>query len=498
VTGLVLAVDCSTTASKAVVFDRGGRVVAAATRPLELSRPHPAWHEQDARQWWTATQDALREAISAVRDPARIAASCLTHQRETFVCLDADDVPLRPAVLWLDSRAGAEIAELGSARVHELSGKPPDTTPALYKLAWLRRHEPELLAGACRVGDVHAYLARQLTGRWASSTASADSLGLFDLRASTWSAELLETAGVRLDQLPELVPPGELIAALDPDVARDLGLPGPIPLIAGLGDGQAAGLGADVTGPGVGYLNLGTSMVMGVASTEYLTDPAFRTLAAAVPGTYTLETVLNAASYLTSWFRQNFGDPAHASAPDPALEAAAAAVPPGCEGLLTLPYWNCAQTPYWDPDARGATVGWQPRHTPAHLYRSILEGVGYELRLHLAGVEAATGRRIELLRAMGGGSRSPLWVELIADITQRPVQLCDGAEISARGAAVLAVAASGDRPPLARAASAMAAFGRTVQPRPATAARYDQMFAVHRQIYPALRDVFTQLAGLTA
>ncbi|HEX2805351.1 MAG TPA: FGGY family carbohydrate kinase, partial [Kineosporiaceae bacterium] len=445
-TGLVLTVDCSTTASKAVVFDRAGRVVAAAARPLELSRPHPAWHEQDARQWWTATRDALREAIGAVQEPARIEAVCLTHQRESFVCLGADDVPLRPAVLWLDSRAGAEIAELGSARVHELSGKPPDTTPALYKLAWLRRHEPSVLASAQRVGDVHAYLTLRLTGRWVSSTASADSLGLFDLRARTWSAELLEAAGVRLEQMPALVPPGEPIAELDPDVARALGLPRPIPLIAGLGDGQAAGLGADVTGPGVGYLNLGTSMVMGVTSPEYLTDPAFRTLAAGVPGQYTLETVLNAASYLTSWFRQNFGDPDRAGAPDPALDAAAAAIPPGCEGLLTVPYWNCAQTPYWDPDARGATVGWQGRHTPAHLYRSILEGVGYELRLHLAGVEAAAGRRVELLRAMGGGSRSSLWVELIADITQRPVQLCDGAEISARGAAVLAVAATGDHP----------------------------------------------------
>jgi xylulokinase len=496
-TGLVLAVDCSTTASKAVVFDRGGQVVASAARPLELSRPHPAWHEQDARQWWTATRDALREAIAAVEDPGRIEALCLTHQRESFVCLGADGVPIRPAVLWLDSRAGTEIAELGSARVHRLSGKPPDTTPALYKLAWLRRHETGVLSGAHRVGDVHAYLAWQLTGRWASSTASADSLGLFDLRAMTWSAELLELAGVRLDQLPALVPPGEPIAGLDPDVARDLGLPAPIPLIAGLGDGQAAGLGADVTAPGVGYLNLGTSMVMGVTSSDYLTDPAFRTLAAGVPGQYTLETVLNAASYLTSWFRQGFGDPALAGAPDPALDAAAAAIPPGCEGLLTLPYWNCAQTPYWDPDARGATIGWQGRHTPAHLYRSILEGVGYELRLHLAGVQAATGRRIDTLRAMGGGSRSPLWVGLIADITQTPVQLCDGGEISARGAAALAVAATGDRPALRQIAATMAAFGETVAPRPAMTAAYDRLFAVHRLIYPALRDVFAELAQVT-
>lgn len=493
---LVLAVDCSTTAAKAVALDGSGKVAASAARPLGLSRPGPGRHEQDAGQWWSATAGALTEVVAALgADAARVVAVSISHQRESFVCLDADGRPLRPAILWLDSRAGREIAELGSDRVRELSGKPPDVTPAIYKIAWMSRHEPELLRSAARVAEVHAYLAARLTGRWVTSVGSADSLGLLDLRAGDWSPELLRLAGVRRDQLPDLVPPGTPIGPLLPEVATAIGLPSPVPLIAGIGDGQAAGLGADVTAPGAGYLNLGTSMVMGVAAGEYATAPAFRTLAGAPSGTYVLETVLNAAAYLADWFRREFGDPALDGALDPALEAAAEAVPPGCEGLLTVPYWNCAQTPYWDTAARGVTLGWHGGHTRAHLYRSLLEGVAFELRLHLEGLETVTGTRVEELRAMGGGSRSPLWTRIVADVTGRPVRLCHGEEISARGAGVLAWAGAVPGADVASAAAGMVALGETIAPRPEHTARYERLFAVQRQVYPSLRTVFADLAA---
>ena len=501
-TDLVVAVDCSTTAAKAVVQDTGGGVVAQASHPLSTQQPRSAWHEQDAEDWWSATRGAVADAVAALDDPARVGALCLTHQRETFVCLDGDGRPLRPAVLWLDGRARQEIAELGSARVHELSGKPPDTTPALYKLAWLARHEPDVLRDAERVGDVHAYLAWRLTGRWATSEGSADTLGLFDLRRTTWSPELLALAGLRTEQMAELVPVGERVADLTPDVAADLGLPGPVPLVAGIGDGQAAGIGLGATEPGVAYLNLGTSMVLGVGSGEYLWDPAFRTLAGMTPGSYTLETILNSAAYLATWCREQFGEPSPGGPAGAGLEAEAARVPVGAEGLLTLPYWNAAQTPYWDPQARGAVVGWHGRHTRAHLYRSVLEGVAFELRLHLERLETVTGKRVHTVRVVGGGSRSPLWVQVVADVTGRPVRVCADAEWSAAGAAALARAylarAAADGAPIGREAPygdglPGAPDGRDVLPDAAAAALYAPFAAVHRRVYPALRDLFPDL-----
>lgn len=491
--GLVIAVDCSTTAAKAVIHDAAGRVVAHASHRLDTAQPQAAWHEQDAEQWWAATRGAIAEAVAALADPGRVRALCITHQRESFVCLDRGGRPLRPAILWLDGRAHEEIAAFGSARVHELSGKPPDTTPAIYKLAWLARHEPAVLRDATYVGDVQAYLAWRLTGRWATSHGSADTLGLFDLQRMDWSTELLELAGLRVAQLPDLVPAGDRIGALTPEAARSLGLPGPIPLVAGIGDGQAAGLGLGATVPGVAYLNLGTSMVLGIQSDEYLWDPAFRTLAGIRPGTYTLETVLNAAAYVTTWCREQFGRSGPGARAD--LEAAAARVPIGAEGLLTLPYWNAAQTPYWDPLARGAIVGWHGRHTRAHLYRSILEGVGFELRLHLERLEEVTGQPIRSIRAVGGGARSPLWMRVITDITGRPVRVCADPEMSAAGANLLGweFLHRSDQPTAL--VPAAAPSGRDVLPDPAAAPGYDALFAVYRRVYPALRDLYPDLAA---
>lgn len=494
---LSLTVDCSTTAAKAVVFDPEGNTVALARVPLGLDRPRAGWHEQDARQWWQATREALTAVIAKLADPSRVAALCLTHQRESFVCLGEDGEPLRPAILWLDSRADSEIARYGSAAVHALSGKPPDITPAIYKLAWLRKHEPEVLRQANRVGDVGAYLTWQLTDRWATSSASADTLGLWDLQAHRWSGELLDIAGVRVDQLPDIVAPGDTVGAIKLDLAQSLGLPGSIPLIAGIGDGQAAGLGADVTGPGLAYLNLGTALVIGVQSAVYRWDPAFRTLASAVTGQYTLETFLSSGTYLTNWYREQFGDSDLDGAPDPALESAAAAVRPGAEGLLTVPYWNSAQTPYWDPDARGIMVGWHGNHTRAHAYRSILEGIALELRLHLLGLEKATGEHVTTLRAMGGGTHSRLWTQIIADVTGRPLQICAEDEISALGAGVLVqTAISGHQADTLHAVAARSArYSRTVIPDIRVAPAYDAYFAVYQQLYRRLRDIFPDLSA---
>ena len=496
---LVLAVDCSTTAAKAVIHDQVGLVVAQASFPLRTMQPRPGWHEQDAEQWWGATRGAIAEAVSALRDPGQVSqvrALCITHQRESFICLNGAGKPLRPAILWLDGRADQEIASLGSSRVHELSGKPPDTTPAIYKLAWLARHEPAVLRDAVLVGDVQAYLAWRLTGRWVTSHGSADTLGLFDLQRLDWAPELLDLAGVRLEQLPELVPAGELLGTVPAETARSLGLPGPMPLVAGIGDGQAAGLAVGATTPGVAYLNLGTSMVLGVQSKDYLWDPAFRTLAGIRPGTYTLETVLNAAAYVATWCREQFGETGADGVAGRDIEARAALLPIGAEGLLTLPYWNAAQTPHWDALARGATIGWHGRHTTAHLYRSILEGVGFELRLHLERLEEVTGQQIESIRAVGGGARSPLWIRIVSDITQRRVQVCADLEVSAAGAAVLArdfLHREGHT--VRTVAPPAASLGHEVCPDPSTAAGYDALFRVYRRIYPALRGVFPDLAA---
>jgi xylulokinase len=493
---LVIAVDCSTTAAKAIVVDAQGTEIASGARPLDTHSPAPHRFEQHGPDWWTATDAAIRQALHDVPDPAAVAAVCITHQRESFVCLDEDDEPLRPAILWMDGRAAVEARTYGTDRVELLSGKPADITPGLYKLLWLRDHEPDTMARCHRVADVHSYLVHAMTGRWASSTASTDPLALLDQATGDYSDELLALAGLTRDQLPELVPTGTSFGPLLPNVADAWGVRRDVVVVAGTGDGQAAGLGLGVTDPGAAYLVLGTAVVIGSETTSYIPARAYRSMVSAMPGQSTVETFSSSGTFLTTWFRKEFGDPALAGAPDPELESAAAALPVGSERLLTLPYWNATQTPHWDSQTSGVMIGWQGCHTRAHFYRSLLEGIAFELRMQLDGLEAARGTRVEVIRAMGGGARSPLWTQILADVFDRPLEVCASGEVSALGAAAIALTAIGAYPALPDAAAAMARTDGKVEPRPAAAAQYARLRTVYARVFTETRDLLHALHDL--
>ena len=287
----VIGVDCSTTAAKAVVWNDEGTSMSHARWNFDLSQPRPGWGEQNAEDWWAATAAAVRRAVQTV-DASRIAAICVTHQRETFVCLDQAGAPLRPAMLWLDTRAIAEVQEYGTAEVHRITGKPPNPTPAWYKLLWLARHEPDTMQRVGKVVDVQAFLVHRLTGEWATSWASADPLGLVDMASFDYHDGLLDAVGLRRGQLSALHPPGSVLGNLTSDVASELGLAKRLPVVAGVGDGQSAQLGTGITAPGRAYLNLGTGIVSGTYSNDYSHGVEYRTLSAAVPGGYDLETFM--------------------------------------------------------------------------------------------------------------------------------------------------------------------------------------------------------------
>src|SRR3954468_11027650 len=248
----VIGIDSSTTATKAVVWDRDGRAVAEGRAEFALTLPRPGWHEQDAEDWWSSCASAVSQALGSV-DGSDIEAICLTHQRETFACVDEQRSPVRPAIVWMDVRARRQVAELGSEEIHRLTGKPPDTTPALYKLLWLREHEPETLARTRWVVDVHAFLVHRLTGFWRTTTACADPLGLIDMQRGDWSDDLLARVGVSREQMPALVAPGEVIGEVSPAAAEQLGLAAGLPVVGGGGDGQGAGPGAHATEAGAAH-----------------------------------------------------------------------------------------------------------------------------------------------------------------------------------------------------------------------------------------------------
>ncbi len=501
---LVVGVDCSTTACKAILWGPRGRPVAEGRAPLTLSNPAPDAYEQDAEAWWRAAALALRRALAAAgpRAAARLDAICVTHQRETVVVTDDDGRPLAPALVWMDARCRAQVRRareaLGEDELHRLSGKVPCTTPSVYKLMGLFDRRPSLDPARVRVFEVHGWLATRMTGRRATSLASADPTGLVDMRRGAWSPEIARLAGLDPALLPELVPPGALLGPLLPGAARALGLPEGLPVVAGAGDGQAAALGVGAVDPESAYLNLGTALVAGVPSNAYRVGRAFRTLYAAHPGAYLLETDLKGGTFSLGWLASNvLGQKgARALARLRALEAQARARPPAAGGLLFVPYLHGVMNPHWDDDAAALWFGLRGDHDAASLYRSVLEGLAFEQRLALEGVEAETGRPVGEIRATGGGTKSELFCQIVADVLQKPLRLAREDEATCLGAGMLAAVAVGWFGDAAEAARAMSAAGRAFRPGPARVA-YDAWFRrVYASLYPAARRAAAEAAAL--
>ncbi len=499
----VIGLDSSTTATKAIAWGQDGSILGAGRSSIPLASPGNNRYEQSPEDWWSAAVRALRELLRRV-EPDRVAALAISNQRETFVPLGRDGKPVRPAIVWLDQRCGDEVpwltGRVGGDRIHRITGKPPDMAPVAYRIAWMLRWEPELFRSATMFADVHSYLAWRLTGAFRTSWASADPLGLFDMREKQWSPVVLGALELRPERLPEPVSPGTVIGSVSEPAAAETGLAPGTPVVAGGGDGQAAGLGVNALSPDRAYLNLGTAVVSGTYSREYRTGTAWRTMGSCSGEGYYFETSLRAGTFLVDWFaRQVCRAPEGDSGIYQRLEAEAASVPAGSDGLLAVPYWGAVMTPYWDPQARGCFVGLTGAHRLGHMYRSLLEGVALEQTLVTGMIEEQTGVRIKEFIAIGGGAASDLWCRIVADASGKTVRRSTTVEASSLGAAMCAAVGAGWFRSAAEAAGAMCGeITRETEPVPERATRYRELFEIYREIYPQLRGTFSRLSQFAA
>ncbi|MGH7120190.1 MAG: xylulokinase [Acetobacteraceae bacterium] len=483
----VIGLDCSTSAVKAVAFDPCGVVLAEGRAGIETKVLGGDMFEQDPEAWWTAACTALRLLMQSLPELHPVALA-IANQRETIAFLDASFRPLRPAILWMDGRAREDVnrlaARLGSERLHQVTGKTPDPNPALYKLAWMRRMEPSVLDASRRLAEVHSYLAWRLTGRFATSIASADPLGVFDLVEGRYADELLAEVGVAADCFAEALAPGTPIARLRPVASEATGLPAGLMVVAGGGDGQAAGLAVNIARPGRAYLNLGTAVVSGIYSRKYRLGAAFRTMISAGDPGFVLESSLRSGTLICDWLaRDIFRDPGSLVR----LEKEAQRLPPGADGVLLLPYFLGVMTPHWDGAVRGAILGLAPHHGQAHLVRALFEGIAQEQADVTERILAATGLALSEIVVMGGGSRSDLWCSILADTMRVTLLRTATAEASALGAAMAAAVGIGWFGDFDQAASAMAApITARFDPDAGRVALYAALARRYRSIYPRL------------
>lgn len=496
-TPVVLTIDCSTTSSKAMAWDETGLVISEARREIPFTIPSEGYGEQDPRVWWTASKDALCEVVRSI-DAAAIVAVSITHQRESFACLDRHHEPLRPAMLWLDTRAKEQVEVYGDEDIHRITGKPVNPTPAFYKVLWMKQHEPDLLARTVHLVDVHAYLSHRLIGRYVSPAASVDPLGFLNLMTDRYDEHVLALAGITTEQLPEICHSGDVIGEIESAVREELGLPNGVLLVAGGGDGQCAGLGAGVAKPGAGYLNLGTGLIAGLYSDTYQPSMAYRAMAGTIPHSYNYEFFIGAGTYMINWFRDHMDLGPGRENPEAYWGEQAEQIPIGSGGLFTLPYWNGALTPYWDQNASGAIIGFSGVHGNAHLYRSILEGIAFELRLCMEMAAPNLAESVQHLIAMGGGTKTALWCQILADNLGIPILISRAPEATSLGAAMLASVGAELYDSVTTAASEMSGVGRSFEPIELNRSAYQPYFDAYKQLYPALSGPFTAIRRIVS
>jgi xylulokinase len=488
----VIGIDVSTTATKAVLVDESGAIVAVGIHEYGYEVPRPLWSEQAPRLWWDGAVAAIRSVLAETGIASGdVAAVGLTGQMHGAVLLDRAGEVLRPAILWNDQRTGAECdairAAVGPERLIAITGNDALTGFTAPKLVWVRDHEPDVWRRLAHVLLPKDYVRLRLTGDYAIDKADGAGTLLFDLAARDWSAEVLAALEIDPAWLPPTWEGPQVTGVVSASAATSTGLKPGTPVVAGGGDQAANAVGVGAVTVGTVALSLGTSGVVFATTDAPLFEPLGRVHAFchAVPGRWHMMSVMLSAAGSLRWFRDalapgvDFGD----------LVAAAADVPAGSDGLWFLPYLNGERSPHPDPLARGAFVGLTTRHDRRHLTRAVLEGVAFGLRDGLALMIGAGMPTPAQIRASGGGTASPLWRQILADVLGAEIATVSTTEGAAYGAGLLAAVGAGWYPTVEAATTAVVRAKPMATPGP-DVATYAAAHAAYRELYPALAPTF--------
>jgi xylulokinase len=492
-----LGIDVSTTATKALLIDEKGTVIAVAASEYSFETPKPLWSEQHPDLWWEGTQKSIHAVIKqADVDPAHIGGVGLTGQMHGLVLLDKDGKVLRPSILWNDQRTQSQCDEIhqriGKEKFIQITGNIALTGFTAPKILWVKENEPEVYSRAAHVLLPKDFVRFKLTGEYAMDVADGAGTVLMDIHQRGWSSDVLSALDIPHAWMPPLYEGPEFTGKLTPEAAAATGLRTGTPVAAGGGDQSAQAVGVGAVEPGVVALTVGTSGVVFATTPSALIEPEGRLHAFchAVPGMWHFMGVMLSAAGSLQWYRDTlaptvgFDDLLHESE----------SVPAGSEGLQFLPYLSGERTPHPDPLARGAWVGLTLRHGRGHLTRALLEGVSFGLKDSFTLIQQAGLGEIRQVRASGGGTKGALWRQILASVLEAELVTVNTTEGAAFGAALLAGVGAGAWGNVPEACAAAVKITGSTQPDTEQMNAYRAVYPLYRDLYPALKPSFAKMS----
>ena len=484
-----IGVDLGTSALKLVMMKGNGELVKTLSKEYPLYFPHSGWSEQNPTDWFLAVKEGLKE-LAACADE-KIAGISFGGQMHGLVILDKDDNVLRPAILWNDGRSTEETDYLnnviGKEKLSELTANIAFAGFTAPKILWVKNNEPEIFEKISKIMLPKDYISYMLSGSFATDYSDASGMLLLDVKNKKWSKEMIDICSISEDMLPKLYESYEVVGAIKPELAKELGLNDDIKIVAGAGDNAAAAIGTATVGEGACNISLGTSGTVFISSRNFGVD-SFNALHsfAHADGNYHLMGCMLSAASCNKWWMEEILKTKDFAKEQENIENL------GENNVFFLPYLMGERSPHNDPDAAGTFIGMRMDTKREDMTLAVFEGVTFALRDSLE-VARSLGIKIEKTMICGGGAKSPLWKRLVANILNVEVEVPVSEEGPGFGAAILAAVGCGEYESVENASKSIIKIKEKIKPEADLVVKYEEKYKKFKKIYPALKDVFKEI-----
>ncbi len=487
-----IGVDLGTSAVKLLLMEGSGKICNIVSNEYPLSFPKPGWSEQKPEDWWDAVVNGIKKLVDGY-DASQVAGISFGGQMHGLVILDENDNVIRPAILWNDGRTTKEVDylnnEIGKEKLSEYTANIAFAGFTAPKILWVKANEPENFKKIAKIMLTKDYIAYKMTGVHSCDYSDASGMLLLDVKNKCWSKEMMEICDVKEEQLPKLFESYEVTGNLTAEVADTLGLTTNCKIAAGAGDNAAAAVGTGTVGDGGCNISLGTSGTIFISSKEFGVDRfnALHSFDHADGNYHLMGCMLSAASCNKWWMDDIIGTQDYAAEQKPISDDKL-----GANNVFYLPYLMGERSPHNNPDARAMFVGMSMDTTRADMTQAVLEGVAFAMR-DCYEIAKDLGINITETKICGGGAKSPLWRKIMANVLNINVNIIESEEGPGLGGAMLAAVACGEYASVQEAADKIVKVVGTEKPDPALAARYDERYAIFKEIYPTVKPLYDRM-----